>query len=437
MDERQMILRMLKEGKITLEEADALLQALADTGPEPAVEAGPSAEATARTEAPHEGPGPAQPPRSEWAEVKSEWAGVRDEVQSAIAEILKVVPREVIRGIRGGTRPWHRGMFVDLVQGLHGLPMWEGTISADEAMGEGDRLVIRNRWGDVTLRAASGGRMRMEGRTRVWAPTKEDAEHTSGVIGFTAQRTGSTVTIDVPRPEHARVRADMEIDVPRGVKVSIDTAKGDLRAAGLAGALRVEIASGDVMVSDHEGSVTVDVKRGDLTVRRITGDLEVAIRSGDIRAAAVQGRVSGRVLSGDVEVEEAGSVRLDVINGDVAARRPARDVHVETKSGDVAVEGAGGQAVRVRVISGDVAVRGDVRELLQVDTVSGDILVELPAQAQATIDAGTRSGEVECSLPLRNREGTRRSLRGVLNEPGAMIRLQAVSGDIDIRGTTG
>lgn len=428
-DERQMILRMLKEGKISLEEADALLQALAETGGEGRAEAEPSAGAGARP-APQAPPGPEEPG---WTRtVRSEWSGLKDEIQGIIADMLKTVPQEVIHGIRMGTEPLRRGAFVELVQGLHGLPEADREISAEEPMDAGDTLAIRNRWGDVRLHAASDGRMRMTARVRVWAPTTEAAERTAGAIDITPHRVGSTVSLDVPRPEGARLRADLEIAVPQGVAVTVHAAKGDLRAAGLDGALRVEIASGDIQVTEHNGAVAVDVKSSDLTLRRITGDVRVDVKSGDVQLAEVRGRITGRVVSGDVEVDASGAAQLDVINGDVSLRRTTGDVAVETKSGDIDVEGVDGPAVRIRAISGDVTVRGAVRDTLQVDTLSGDILVALPPQTRATIDATTRSGEVGCRLPLVDRQETRRSLHGVLNGPGATVRLQALSGDIDI-----
>lgn len=421
-DERQMILRMLKEGKISLEEADALLQALA--------EAGAGAEQPAGVPSQQAPPEPEEPGRA--GRPRSEWIGLKDEIQDIITDILKTVPREVIHGIRMGTEPLRRGAFIELVQGLHGLPEEEREISAEEPMAAGDTLAIHNRWGDVRLQAAPDGRMRMTARVRVWASTAEAAARTAGAIGITPRRSGSTVALDVPRPEGARVRADLEIGVPQGVAVTVDEAKGDLRAAGLGGSLRVEIAAGDVLVTEHTGPVAVDVKSGDLTLRRITGDVQVDVKSGDILAAEMRGQVGGRVLSGDVEVEGSGPVRLDVINGDVTLRRITGDVVVETKSGDIEVEGVESATVRVRAISGDVAVRGAVQDALDVDTVSGDIHVALPPQTRATIDAATRSGEVACRLPLQDRQGNRRSVHGVLNAPGATIRLRAVSGDVAI-----
>lgn len=426
-DERQMILRMLKEGKISLEEADALLQALAEAGTgagEPAGE--PSRQAPPEPEEPA---GARRP--------QSEWIGLKDELQGIITDILKTVPREVIHGIRMGTEPLRRGAFVELVQGLHGLPEEEREISAGEAMAAGEALAIRNRWGDVRLHAAPDGRMHMTARVRVWASTADAAEQTAETLRIAPRRSGPTVFLDVPRSEGVRVRADLEIAVPQGVAVTLNEARGDLRSAGLGGPLRVEIAAGDVLVTEHDGPVDIDVKSGDLTFRRIAGDAQVDVKSGDVVAADVRGRLGGRVLHGDVEVDGSGPVRLDVINGDVTLRRISGDIMVETKSGDIEAEGIEGASVRARAISGDVAVRGAVQGALEIDTVSGDIHVALPAQMRATIDAGTRSGEVACRLPLQDRQGNRRSLHGVLNGPGATIRLQAVSGDIDIGEDSG
>jgi DUF4097 and DUF4098 domain-containing protein YvlB len=149
----------------------------------------------------------------------------------------------------------------------------------------------------------------------------------------------------------------------------------------------------------------------------------------------VDGALRGRVINGDIAVNDVGDLSLDVIHGDVAVNQTGRTVRVETKSGDVALAGFRAGDASVRTLAGDVEL--SVEELVEgkvdVETVSGDIEVTVPASTRATVDVMTRSGAIHSSLELQQTRGDRRSLRGVLNGPGATVRLAAMSGDIELR----
>jgi hypothetical protein len=54
--------------------------------------------------------------------------------------------------------------------------------------------------------------------------------------------------------------------------------------------------------------------------------------------------------------------------------------------------------------------------------------------ARASIDAAVRTGRISSILSLAQVTSDRRSLRGILNEPGAKVAMRTVSGDIDITG---
>lgn len=427
-EEQQIILRMLKEGKISVEEADALLGALGEQrAQDEAAESG----AAEVPSAPHtRGDTPAA--------VKVELGGLREEIQEIIGDILKSVPKEVTKGMKFGLRGFRgarRHGFFDLIQGLRGLEESQTELTVTEAMSAGETLEVRNAWGDVQVQPAAGTVMDLTARVRVWGATAEEAHRVASRLAAETRRVGSVVVVTIPRMEGWRVRADLKIGVPSGVNVTLAEAKGDVQARGLTGSVRVGVASGDVEVTDHEGPVDIEVKSGDLTVRQIGGDVTVDVKSGDVEVAQVRGALRGRVLSGDIDVADTAGLALDVVNGDLGAAGVSGDVRIETKSGDIELRRIRSAAVRVRAVSGDI--EADLEEFsageIQVETVSGDIEVALPAGARVTVDASVRSGEIECTLPLQDARRDRRTLQGVLNAPGGRVTLHALSGDIEIR----
>lgn len=401
-EEREMVLRMLKEGKISVEEADALLQALAEESETPAPAAEPGAGA--------EGPG----------------VDIRVELGDLVRELTESIPKEVIHLERlkdlGEFRRHFKFGWRGIVSALQGLGEGQAEESSELPMVSGERLELRNAWGDIRLSRSQDDRLRVKARKRVWAATAADATREAEALSVQPRREGSTVYLGVRRVE-GRVRVDMDVLVPDGVAVVLDVAKGDVRVEGL------------------HGQVEVHVARGDVTLRDVDGDVHLDVKSGDIVAGVVRGKVSGRVLNGDVDATECGGVTLDIVNGDVSLRQVAGDVDIEAKNGDIEVESVQGRSIRARALSGDVQVTVPILPdggAINGETMSGDVEIRLPSDARATIDAATMSGEINCMLPLQDRaadRGTlrRRTLRGVLNGPGAVITLRTASGDIEIR----
>jgi hypothetical protein len=412
-EEREMVLRMLKEGKISVEEADALMQELADQ----------QAEDQRVEEEPRGTPGPGD---------------LREDLRTVFKDLMESIPGDVLHEIRR-TKAAFRPTFGEVMRGLRGLVEGRSETTAEEHMSAGDTLELRNAWGDVHLTTVPEGTMRLRAVKRVWSSTTEEAQQEAEALPVEVRRTGSTVTVTVPRHEVGRrVRVDFEIAVPAGVAARIDVAKGDLRLAGVAGA-EVRVARGDVQGSDLQGSVRADVISGDVEFRKVQGDLRLDLKSGDVAASEIGGSVEGRIINGDVALSDCRGASLDVINGDIAVSRVEGEISIATKSGDVAVAQARARGLRVRTLSGDIAL--DLLDLREGDvsaeTVSGDIKLTLPADARATIEASTRSGRVYSALPLAEQTTGFRTLRGVLNGPGATVRLQATSGDVEVRGRQG
>lgn len=411
-EEREMILRMLKEGKVSVEEADALLQALEEAGGDT--------------------PGPFEPPAGPGAEMPD----LRAELRGVFDDLVESIPKEVISELKR-TKDILRPSLLSALRALRGLGEGHAESAAEEPMAAGERLLVRNAWGDVHLAGTSSGPLRVTAIRRVWAGTAEEAQRLAQSVPVAPRRSGSEVVIDIPPAEGRRVRVDLELEAPPGVAAVLQLAKGDVRVSRLSGTLAVTLARGDVHVTELRGPAEIEVTSGDVELRSVDGNASLEIRSGDVSAADVTGVITGRILSGDVDIERCGGAVLDVIHGDISIDHATGDVSVEGKSGDLTFRDLRSRAVRARTLSGDVTA--GIAALpedgtVSLETLSGDIDLSLPAESRGTIDAAVRSGEVECAIPLTNRTGDRRSLRGSLNGPGADITLRTTSGDIEIRG---
>ena len=179
-------------------------------------------------------------------------------------------------------------------------------------------------------------------------------------------------------PVHAGPGApDLEIDVPRGATVVIETASGDVVVDGLTGDQRYRTASGEILL------------------REVSGQLAVDAVSGDVSIAAIGDSVIGaRTVSGDLDVQ-AGTVR---------------SLRISTTSGDMRIEGrlAGDGPFAIESVSGDTILAPVGGVTVAVKSVTGDI----------------RSDVVSTT------EGNRGSRTVTVGDGGPRLTLRSISGDL-------
>ena len=152
--------------------------------------------------------------------------------------------------------------------------------------------------------------------------------------------------------------AELDVEVPHGATVSIETASADIVARDLSGAKRFRSASGEVSLTRLAGVIDVETVSGeieldgqapvDLAAKTVSGDVEIRVpslrkldlgtTSGDIRVDAEltgQGPFAIRTISGDAMVVGRSGFRVEAesvtgdLSSDVAGKResmPGRKV---------------------------------------------------------------------------------------------------------------
>lgn len=479
-EEQQRVLRMLKAGRITVEEAEALLQALgeeeaaepvAQTGPERAGPERPGPETPeARTGGPaqeqsargrEEEPSPGGP--GEFQRMIEEILasvdvdGIMDTVRESLkrsrvdVERVKDEVRRAAERVRDETKKAaadyrrHRwGVSISrAIEGLWGLVDASDTWSHDADLPPGRSLAIHNIWGDVRLAPSKDGRLHIQAVKKAWGRDGTEARSMLERVRITAEDEGQAHAVRV-QPLAAgparRFRVDFDVKVPGGVPVDVVQAKGDVDAAGLTGDLRIAVASGDAAVRQHGGSVDVDAAKGDVDVGGASGDVRVRIGRGDVSLAGVGGRAEANVLSGDVTASGiGGAVELHTLRGDVTVEEAGGRIAAASKSGDLSVRRpTGSVALDLQTTRGDVLA--EIGHLIEgsasvLATISGDVTVRLGESARCRIKARTASGEIRADAHLTDLHQGRRSMEGVAGAPDASLDLSTVSGDVVIEAS--
>lgn len=224
--------------------------------------------------------------------------------------------------------------------------------------------------GDVIVRGWDRNevRARAEGEGALRLLTLGDARPAPRVEVLVSDDTGAELSAG-----HCGSNETVELTVPRGATVEVESRTGHVEVADVAEA-RVKVLSGDV------------------DVRRVSRAVQVSC------------------LSGDVSVSDStGPVRVDTVSGDVEARNvrtaaSGDSFEAKSQSGDVTIEAVGHGHVTGSAVSGNLLYTGALARggSYEFRTISGDVTLELPADASFNLHAKVVvSGEIVTDFPVK------------------------------------
>ncbi len=160
------------------------------------------------------------------------------------------------------------------------------------------------------------------------------------------------------------ISGDIEARVPREARVELTSVSGDVGASGFHGRLGLKSVSGDVELEDVSGEIKVDVVSGELTMVRVGGTLTVESRSGDIRLEPL-GEFSGEVISKSGDIELVLGSDADVVldmqceeDGDLSVNLDAGYEKLEEDDNRLKLKlGAGSRTLVLRTRKADITVK--------------------------------------------------------------------------------
>lgn len=399
-EERLLILQMLRDGKITVEQAAQLLDALrSSAAPKGAAESEGPAEKTGTEPQPDKGGAAGEDQDQGAAEqgldaeafresMKETAQNISESLRSALGEaglgddLRRTIADAVDSAIRGvrvslrGLRGLGSGVGVVIGESLRGVGdlfseggtphisswSWQGNIPA------GGVFALHNPNGDVTIEGADVGTASVKAVIRAW----EKADGTVPPVPITVEEGGQVVRIRTRVGERIHFghmpRVDFQITLPRGVNVEIHTVNGDVRLEGT------------------RASLAVHSVNGDLTARQLAGELSVHTVNGDVSA----------------EMTRADRIDIQSVSGDVVCR---------------VAEPFSGKA--------------------DLQSVSGDMELYLPPASDFTAELQALSGDLDCRLPHVQLERRRRVLAARVGSGQGRLRMKTISGDLVVRAFAG
>jgi DUF4097 and DUF4098 domain-containing protein YvlB len=223
-------------------------------------------------------------------------------------------------------------------------------------------------------------------------------------LEFSASGNRTLVKVVIPHNSQHVDGSDLEIRVPVGSSLEVETVSADITAGGV---------NGDVQLESVSGNVTVGGGPKKFDAKSVSGNIEITAENAPGRAKSVSGAVRLKGVSGSVE---AGSV-----------------------SGDISVTGGTISSVDLETTSGSITLDAGLAKDARVEakSISGEVELRLPAGVAADFDVTSFSGDIKNELgPAAHRTseyGPGMELSFSTGGGGARIAAKSFSGNVYLK----
>ena len=295
-EERRRILDMLSAGKVTVEDAERLLEALQDS-----------------------------------LHVETRKRHRRRRINAPISPIPSV--EKLQDSLEGLGEEIEKGLEEGLAGLEESLSGWsdsdndardggDKTSIRDDAFAVGDnpRLVVRGFNGRIRVRAGEPGSIRV--RARLKKPRG---------IKYSAVQEGDLVTVEA-KPDrqsegflHGLSRqnsgANIEVTVPVATSVDLTTSNGPVELQGTESSGAIQTKNGPIRVEQFKGDLNATTKNAPITVKTLSGSAELSTSNGRVSIEDTHGRFEARTTNGTIKfqgsIEPGNSNRLSTTNGNI------------------------------------------------------------------------------------------------------------------------
>ncbi len=205
-------------------------------------------------------------------------------------------------------------------------------------------------------------------------------------LEFEASGDRTTIKVVLPKNAHNVDGSDLEIRVPAGSRLDVNTVSADITASELTGPLALQTVSGEVSATGPAREVDA---------QSVSGNIKVDTGAAKINAQTVSGTVTAKSASSP------------------------QDVALESVSGDLRFEGG-------------LAQGGS----FTASTVSGSIKAALPSGLAADFSLGTFSGNLETAFGDKRtaspEDHAGKHLTFTTGSGGARVKVKTFSGNVSL-----
>ncbi len=218
---------------------------------------------------------------------------------------------------------------------------------------------------------------------------------------------------------HPDLTVHFRIKVPKRFNVSLTTAGGNIRVAGL------------------NGTVDARTSGGELSFTKIQGAVDARTSGGNIQANGCSDKLQIQTSGGNISIKDytGPSAQADTAGGNIEVATCAGKLQVRTSGGNIVIQGFSGPAVYADSAGGSITVALEKQPTADsfCRTSGGNISATLAESMALNLNAATDGGSVSSAIPVvaqgKLKEGR---LEGKINGGGAVLLLKTSGGDIAV-----
>ncbi len=280
------------------------------------------------------------------------------------------------------------------------------------------RLVVDAFRGNARITGADSSEVRVSGRKTVRAMDKEEADRISNGLQWEVVRQGDDIHVrptgsDWSRGRNEFVSSDLEITVPRNIRIEAHGRRGDFDITDVNGDVDLDSDNAGVRLQNVAGNVRIELRASDI-VRAIgvRGDVEIRGSGHDVELENVAGQVTvGGNYVGDLQFRQIAKP----VKFEGASRGNGTELRVEACPGQIRIERGNMQIenvigpVVVQARSKDVTI-SDFTNALDLHVDRGDLEVNAGVTPVPRMAVVTNSGNLEVTLPENGKFALRASV---------------------------
>jgi hypothetical protein len=191
----------------------------------------------------------------------------------------------------------------------------------------------------------------------------------------------------------------------------------------------------DRMEAEFDGQPTLRDGRARLTLPR-GSSVDLKTVSGDISVDGLGGELRVRSISGNVRARATTATEIRTVSGDISAEGVGGDLRLKSVSGQTRVSTtAAAPRVEFESVSGDLRFTGTcgARCRLGLSTLSGQLTLALDPRSSFEVRLRTSSGELRDELGMTVTRRDRRETSARFGKGEGLIEARSFSGDLITR----
>lgn len=458
-EERMIILEMLKEGKISVEEAEKLLSAIGedkDTGSFKKETSAHTESKKAKTD-----------PWSELGEVWEKFGSDMEQFWSSFGETLHAnIGQKWAKkmenwaenfrdSLKHASHDWSNlageaarqffdsvGVEPDVI--IHfdsGKEKIEDDWHWEQKCEDLETLVVNNIKGSIAIEGTDDNEVSIEAHKVVKATTKEKGETIlSSIVVDPEFKDGILTIIPISQDNdrihaHHYVRIDFSIKVPKSVNLMLNQIKGSVYSENITGDIKCSVKRGDIALRDVHGSQQLHTIKGDVSIAQSSGAVASQITKGDCSIKEHEGDCVINIMKGDFSATDLrGDVKSRTSLGDVAIKEYEGNATIATSKGDIAFQTRNSQKLDFITNHGDQSVTlsplkdGSYSFVLHY----GDLDLNLDGELSAEFNAQIMHGDIDSNILEAGSDRPPHSLKKTVGNGEAKVKITMMKGDLSL-----